>query len=322
VTTSRHWQQRVGSQRDWVWRGWQTRYTYIRATEAKVETPLLLLHGFGASIGHWRHNLPFLAENHTVYALDLLGFGASRKACVEYKVDLWVEQIYDFWCAFIQKPLILVGNSIGSLVCLAAAAAHPEMVQGIVMIGLPDMSAREQAVPRWLQPAIATVENIFASPWLLKNIFYLVRRPAVVKKWAAIAYANPTAITEELVEILTGPAQDRGSAQAFSALLKAMIGANFGPSIQSVLPTLEIPMLLIWGRQDRMIPPSLSGRFLKLNQRLRLVEVDNAGHCAHDECPEQVNQILADWINQIATEALEDVQEFSERRSHLSLSSE
>lgn len=303
MTTSLHWQQRVGSQRDWVWRGWQTRYTYIRATqtEGKEETPLLLLHGFGTSIGHWRQNLPFLAQNHTVYALDMLGFGASRKAVVEYKVDLWVEQIYDFWSTFIRQPLVLVGNSIGSLVCLAAAAAHPEMVKGIVMIGLPDMSVREEAIPRWLRPVIASVENLFASPLLLKNIFYVVRRPGVVRKWAAIAYANPTAITDELVDILTGPAQDRGSAQAFCAILKAMIGADFGPSVKSVLPNLNIPLLLIWGRQDRMIPPGLSCRFLELNPKLRLVEIDNAGHCAHDEAPEEVNQILLDWLDTLLT---------------------
>ena len=84
-----------------------------------------------------------LSQNHNVYALDMLGFGASRKAQVNYKIDLWVEQVYDFWRTFIQQPIVLVGNSIGSLVCLAAAAAHPEMVKGVVMIGLPDMSARE-----------------------------------------------------------------------------------------------------------------------------------------------------------------------------------
>ena len=122
-----HWQQKVGSQRDWVWRGWQTRYTYIRPqnpyeNNRAKSTPLMLLHGFGASIGHWRHNLEVLGDRHTVYALDMLGFGASEKAPANYSVHLWVEQIYDFWKAFIRKPVILIGNSIGSLISLAAAA--------------------------------------------------------------------------------------------------------------------------------------------------------------------------------------------------------
>ncbi len=298
VTNSVDWQQRVGSQRDWVWRGWQTRYTYFRPfqNDPDLTIPVMLLHGFGASIGHWRHNLEVLGEHHTVYALDMLGFGASRKASANYKIDLWVDQVYEFWQTFIQQPMVLVGNSIGSLVCLAAAAAHPDMVRGIAMINLPDLSLREEAMPRWLRPVVFSIESLFASPVVLKSLFYVVRRPPVVRKWVGMAYANPATVTAELVEILTGPAQDRGAAATFSALFKAMTSTEFGPRVKAVLPTLDIPLLLMWGRQDRMVPPSLARQFVELNPNLELVELDNAGHCPHDECPDQVNQILLDWI--------------------------
>lgn len=300
ATSSLHWQQRIGSQRDWVWRGWQTRYTYVRPSHVAPDaTPLILLHGFGASIGHWRHNLTTLSQSHPVYALDMLGFGATEKAVTRYSVALWVEQVYDFWRTFIGQPVVLVGNSIGSLVCIAAAEAHPEMVQGIVMMSLHDPSMRVEAIPKWLRPAIATIENLVISPWVLKTVFKVVRRPGVVRKWAAIAYANPEAVTDELVEILTGPAQDRGSAHAFYALFKAMMSDRFGPSVKVVMSALQIPMLLIWGQQDRMIPPRLirPSQFLEYNPNLQLIELDGAGHCPHDECPEQVNQIILDWIN-------------------------
>ncbi|MEW5856377.1 MAG: alpha/beta fold hydrolase [Cyanobacteriota bacterium] len=294
---AQHWQHRIGSQRDWVWRGWQTRYTYIRASQpTPMTTPLLLLHGFGTSIGHWRHNLAVLGQSHTVYALDMLGFGASRKAQVEYKIDLWVEQVYDFWRTFIQQPVVLVGNSIGSLVCLAVAAAHPEMVKGFVMMSLPDPSVEEEAIPTWLRPVVAAVKGVVASPLILQNVFYLVRRPSFVRKWAAIAYANPNAVTDELVDILAGPAQDRGSAAAFGAILKAMTSAKFSPSVKTLLPTLNTPMLLIWGRQDKMIPLSVLARFRDINPKLQLVELD-AGHCPHDECPDEVNQIILNWLD-------------------------
>jgi pimeloyl-ACP methyl ester carboxylesterase len=300
VTSFLHWQQRVGSQRDWVWRGWQTRYTYIRPQKLDPPgTPLILLHGFGASIGHWRHNLEVLSQSHPVYALDMLGFGATEKASARYNVGLWVEQVYDFWKAFIGQPAVLVGNSIGSLVCVAAAASHPDMVQGIVMMSLHDPSMRNDAIPPLWRPAIATIENLVMSPLVLKTVFQLVRRRSVVRKWAAIAYANQEAVTDELVDILTGPAADRGSAQAFYALFKAMTQVEFGPSAKTILSKLDIPMLLIWGQQDRMIPPQLfrPSQFLEYNSKLQLVELDNAGHCPHDECPDQVNQIILDWIN-------------------------
>jgi pimeloyl-ACP methyl ester carboxylesterase len=297
VTTSLPWHQRVGNQRDWVWRGWQTRYTYLRAVNRDRKPPLMLLHGFGASIGHWRHNLEVLSQSHTVYALDMLGFGASEKASANYSAALWVEQIYDFWQTFIRQPVVLIGNSIGSLICLAVAQAHPEMVAGIAMLSLPDPSVREDMMPKFLLPAIATIEGWFTSPLLLKAVFKIVRRPQVVRPWARIAYANPEAVTDELVDILVGPAQDRGSAQAFSAILKAMTSAKFGPKVKEVLPTLKMPLLLIWGRQDRMIPYSQAEQFIRYNPQLQLIEIDQAGHCPHDECPDAVNQALLDWLN-------------------------
>lgn len=300
MTSSLHWQQRVGSQRDWVWRGWQTRYTYIRPPQSALNaTPLILLHGFGASIGHWRQNLGVFSQYHPVYALDMLGFGASEKAVARYNISLWVEQVYDFWRCFIQQPVVLVGNSIGSLVAMAAAAKHPEMVEGVVMMSLPDPTLEEEMIPPKLRSLVANIKSLILSPLLLKTFFYWVRHPQRVKSWAAIAYANPDAITDELVEILAGPAQDRGSVQAFCAILKAMTTSGFGPSVKSLLLELKIPMLLIWGGKDRMIPKALAQQFGKYNPNLQVIELENAGHCPHDECPEQVNPIILEWIDSL-----------------------
>jgi len=303
LTTLEHWHQRIGTQRDWVWRGWQIRYTYLRGSGDLGQRPLILLHGFGASIGHWRHNLAQLSQGQTVYALDLLGFGASQKAPVNYDVSLWVAQVYEFWRTFIRSPVVLIGNSIGSLICLAAAAAHPDMVSGIVMISLPDPAMRAEAVPQWVQPAIAALENFFASPPILRAIFYLVRRPAVIRRWVAFAYHNPDAVTDELVEILSLPARDRGSARAFCALFKSVGSSDFGPGVKTLLPTLQIPILLIWGLQDRMIPPRFAQprQYLSYNPLLKLVELENAGHCPHDECPERVNAEILHWLAEHGT---------------------
>jgi len=298
VTISLHWQQRVGSQRDWVWRGWQTRYTYIRCTQRSANaTPLILLHGFGASIGHWRQNLGELSQFHPVYALDMLGFGASEKATARYNITLWVEQVYDFWQTFVRQPVVLIGNSIGSLVALAAAAAHPDMVEGVLMMSLPDPSLEEEMIPKQLRSLVATIKSLILSPLLLKTLFYWVRKPQRVKSWATLAYANPESVTDELVEILVGPSLDRGSGQAFCAILKAMTSSGFGPSVKSLLPKLNIPLLLIWGAQDRMVPKSLANHFSQYNPNLQVIELENAGHCPHDECPEEVNQMILEWIN-------------------------
>lgn len=302
MTSSVYWQQKVGNQRDWVWRGWQTRYTYIRPqnpieNESTKSLPLILLHGFGASIGHWRHNLEVLGDRHTVYALDMLGFGASEKAAANYSVHLWVEQIYDFWKAFIRKPVILIGNSIGSLISLAAAAKYPEMVEGVVMISLPDPDIEKEAIPGFLYPLVSTIKSIVANPFLIKAVFYLLRQPSILRRGVILGYGNPEVVTDELIEIFATPPQDRGSARAFTALVKARNNPNFSPNVKKLLSNLKIPMLLIWGEKDRIIAPKLASEFARHNENLQLITLEKGGHFPHDECPEEINQAILDWID-------------------------
>ena len=303
---SSNWQKKIGSQRDWVWRGWQTRYTYVRC-QSNYETregqnlqnpPILLLHGFGASIGHWRQNINVLSQKHTVYALDLLGFGASEKAIANYNTSFWVEQVYEFWQAFIQVPVILVGNSIGSLISLVATGTYKDMVAGLVMISLPDPAAQAEVIPSWCLPTVELIQNIVASPLLLRGLFFILRRSSIIRRWVKLAYSNPDIITEELVGILAGPPRDKGAARAFCILFKIMGSTKLGPSVKAILPSLELPMLLIWGKQDLLIPPKFANpsQFSQLNPRLEFIELDNAGHCAHDECPEIVNRLILDWV--------------------------
>jgi len=299
------WQERVGAQRDWRWRGWPIRYTYVPGPGVRDRRPLLLLHGFGASIGHWRHNLAELGQGHAVYALDLLGFGASAKAIAPYGIGFWVEQVYDFWRTFIGRPVVLVGNSIGSLVSLAVAAAHPEMVCGLVMLNLPDSSVLEN--PLWVRslgrvvqpvakPLLVGLKWLLTSPLIFNNLFRIIRHPRVIRLWVRQAYANPAAITDELVEILSQPAYARGAAKTLRAMVNGKAQGRVNYSAKAILPTLQIPMLLFWGLQDMMVPPKLARLFLAYNPNLQLIEIDNAGHCPHDECPEFVNREILGWL--------------------------
>jgi pimeloyl-ACP methyl ester carboxylesterase len=262
--------------------------------------PLILLHGFGAAIEHWRHNIPILSQNHRVYAVDLLGFGGSRKVQVPYTVNLWVEQIHDFWQTFINRPVVLVGNSIGSLVSMALAGKYPEMVARLVMLSLPDVSRRREMIADWLLNIVTPIENFFTSPWLLKPIFYYLRRPQVLKKWTGIAYEDKKAVSEELVQIIAAPTLDEGAAEAFISLAQAVNHPEYCPPAKLILPRLQIPILLCWGKQDRMVPVQLAPGFVSLNTRIKYVEFDRAGHCLQDECPDRFNPILLEWLESVA----------------------
>ena len=300
MTTNQSWQERIGNQRDWVWRGWQTRYSYLRPfiKPERNQPPIIFVHGFGASIEHWRNNLPAIAQFHTVYAIDLLGFGASRKADTDYSAALWTEQLHDFWQTFIGVPVILVGNSLGSLVCLNTTATYPEMVKGLVMLNLVDASVRESTLSP-VRSLATTLENLLAFPWLIKRLLKAARTPNFIRRGVGMAYPNQKAITDELVEILSSPAYDEGSEQTFLRLFRSVRKAGFAKPARELLPQINIPILLIWGLQDKIIPSKQAKAIASLNPHLKLIELENAGHCPHDEYPEQFNSLLLDWLNSI-----------------------
>ena len=301
----------LGSQRNWIWRGWQIRYTYIRPASANAtagnslqtngETsltakPLLLLHGFGSALGQWRYNLQPLSQHHCVYALDFLGFGASQKAPAHYNVSLWSELVYDFWRCMIGVSAVTIGHSLGASVALNTVANHPEMASDLVLLTLPDTQSNQP-------PAFARyLEKLFANPLLLSPLFRLIRRPAVLRSVLKKIYRRPELVDRELVDLFATPPQDRGALDVFCRLARSRNDPDYGSkSLQDLLSKVAIPILAIWGQQDQIVPLQGFRRYLSLNPQLNLVEIAQAGHCAYDEYPEQINQEILDWIRRSNT---------------------
>ena len=303
------WSDRIGFQRDWIWRGWQIRYSFRHPVQPSSLPPLLLIHGFGAAIEHWRYNIPVLSQQTSVYAIDLLGFGGSRKAHTPYSAYDWGQQLSDFCQEIIGRPTVLVGNSIGSLAALTAAAQNPDWVTGLIMASLPDVSIRQQSLAPGFRPWLEKIENALAPPWLLNALFKFVRRPPVIEKWAGLAYGDcaerpqQAKIDSELVEIIARPPQDTGAEAAFQQLFHSVRQPHFAPAAQAILPTLEMPILLLWGDQDRFIPCRFGKQFAGLNPRLTFQLWTGAGHCLQDECPDRFNQTCLHWLQQQFTKA-------------------
>ena len=154
----------LGHQRFWRWRGWRVRYTYVMPTDpvAQQQTPMVLVHGFGASLEQWRSNLSHWGQQRPVYALDLLGFGHSQKPAVVLGAQLWQQQVYDFWQPIVGQPVILEGHSLGALVTLTTAARHPQMVSRLILLTLP--LARQELISGWLDRLARGIEGLFATP--------------------------------------------------------------------------------------------------------------------------------------------------------------
>jgi pimeloyl-ACP methyl ester carboxylesterase len=286
----------AGHQRLWYWRGWRVRYWFHPGPiDAHSPSPLLLIHGFGANLNQWRHNLPSLSETRPVYALDLLGFGDAAKVPNLYGTDLWGSQVADFINQVVGRSVLLVGHSLGALVALTVAHHYPQRVERLAMITLPLTAAREDLVAGWVSNLALRIEAFMANPLLLRPLFSLVKQPWFLE-WALRGiYLNPGWVDEELLNLFALPPQQRGAARALCYLVRSRSHANFSSSIRTMIRELNQPALLLWGEQDRVIPIGLALGLEQLSPCLFSKRVPIAGHCVYDEHADQFNQLILEW---------------------------
>lgn len=278
----------------WTWQGYKIQYTVMGTGR-----PLLLVHGFGASIGHWRKNIPVLANTgYKVFALDLLGFGGSEKAPINYSVEVWVELLKDFWATHIQEPAVLIGNSIGALLSLIVLVEHPEIAAGGVLINSAGgLSHRPHELNPPLRIVMAAFNKVVRSPITGKLVFNRIRQKAQIRRTLYQVYCDRAAVTDELVDLLYTPACDPGAQQVFASILTAPPG----PTPAELLPKIERPLLIIWGAADPWTPitgAKIYEQASKNGKDIQIVPIPNAGHCPHDEVPDVVNAQIIDWLGQ------------------------
>jgi pimeloyl-ACP methyl ester carboxylesterase len=276
----------------WNWNGHQIKYTVTGAGQ-----PLCLIHGFGASIDHWRKNIPVLAEGgYRVYAIDLLGFGGSDKAPIDYSMELWEALVVDFWHEFINEPTVFVGNSIGALLSLMLVAHHPELAAGGVLINCAGgLNHRPDELNFLLRGVMGVFTNLVASPVLGKMMFDRVRQKSSIRNSLYQVYPRREAVTDELIDIIHQPACDPGAQQVFASILTAPAG----PTPEALLPQVTKPLLVLWGERDPWTPIKGAKVYQELaaaGKPIRVVSIPNAGHCPHDEYPEVVNPAILDWL--------------------------
>ncbi|MGK7888836.1 MAG: alpha/beta fold hydrolase [Leptolyngbyaceae cyanobacterium] len=305
-------------ERDWIWRGWRVRYLYhpltgtgtdrshcggtdIEAVEVPSEpigeaTPFLLIHGFGSAGKQWQHNLLALSRYGPVYTLDLVGFGWSEKAATTYNSQLWLEQIYDFWAQFIQRPIVLVGHSLGALVAATVAVQCPDIVQQLILVTVPN-TRQDMIESRWLQASLGMVERLFTSPLLVRLIFKVARQPRFIRSALRSIYKNSDRVTDALVSQFVTPTGDRGAAQTLCRLTQSATQPNYSPSRQHLLHSIPQPTLIIWGLGDTIVPLKGCEAEIAVNPRIRLVTIPDAGHCLYDECADEFNQAIALWLD-------------------------
>ncbi len=282
----------------WTWQGHKIHYT-VQGTGQ----PLVLIHGFGACIGHWRKNIPVLAAaGYRVFALDLLGFGASDKPKRDYRLEVWQALLKDFWTDLIQEPAIFVGNSMGGLITLIMLAKHPEIAAGGVLLnsaGGLNMNMREDEHNPVRRALMGGINTLIASKRLGPALFNRVRSKKRIRGSLSQVYRNPDAITDQLVDMIYDAAAEPGAQEAFASIMTAPAG----PRPSELLPDINQPLLVLWGEEDPWAALPTADIYCHLSEtveaQVTFKTIPQTGHCPHDERPEIVNPLIIEWLAQL-----------------------
>ena len=278
----------------WQWQGHSI--YYVRAGKSHPQRhPILLIHGFGASTDHWRKNIIGLSSDFEVWAIDLLGFGRSAKPDLAYSGQLWQEQVHDFIREVIGQPAILAGNSLGGYVALSVASQMPTAAAGLILLNSAGPFTDTEPKPEpsvWKKGISKSMRWLFWQEWASFLLFQWTRRKAVIRKTLQKVYLDQNAVTPRLVEEIYRPSCDPGAAKVFASVFKTPQGEK----VDVLLKQLKLPLLMLWGEADPWI--NCQERSAKFRQHYpQLTEhFLQAGHCPHDEIPEQVNQLIRQWI--------------------------
>jgi len=286
----------------WIWEEHAIHWSLFKTEN--TDDCVLLIHGFGANTNHWRFNQPVLAQQAATYAIDLLGFGRSDQPrarlkdepisadAVHYGFDLWGQQVADFCSEVIDRPVRLVGNSIGGVVALRAAQLLGNRCRSVVLIDCAQrlmddkQLATQPAWMAWIRPLLKTLVR---QRWLSTALFRNAARPGVIRRVLKQAYPSTRNIDDELIELLYQPTQRDGAAEAFRGFIN-LFDDHLAPEL---MQNLSIPVDLIWGDQDPWEPLQEAKRWKESISCVRSLEVvPQAGHCPHDENPDETNRLL------------------------------
>lgn len=251
--------------------------------------PVLLLHGLGGFAASWRHNLPALGRQATAIALDLPGFGLSSKPPGPYRLAFFARTIDGFRMALGLDRVTLVGHSLGGAVAAAYALACPTRVERLALLGavVPGFDCRISWVYRLL--AVRGLGE------LLGGLLW----PGLLRAALARCFARPEAA--EVDFLVRGGYAARvspgGRAAFFSTLrsVRADLVAE-GERYRRDLASLALPVLLIHGVQDRVIPPAHAETVAADLPNAAVRWLQECGHFPQIEHREIVNGWLAEFL--------------------------
>jgi pimeloyl-ACP methyl ester carboxylesterase len=285
--------------RDVDWRAYQhwvtVRGTPVNYIEMGSGDPLLFVHGLSGSWQNWLENIPHFARRRRVLAIDLPGFGDSPMPAEEISIPNYGRIVDDFLDAVgvpDERPIALVGNSMGGFVSAEVAISFSQRVGSLVLVSSAGISS-EQLQNERLEVALRRLE--FFTTWLgARGNPRTLMRPRY-KKIAKFVFEHPDQLPGALLY-----EQAKGSGKP--GFTDALIACASHP-IRDRLAEIRASTLVLWGERDRIVPPRDGDVFAEAIQGARRLVYEDTGHVPQLERPARFNRDVEAFIDETQNDA-------------------
>lgn len=278
----------IGGDAGWYdWRGHRIAWTRRGSGPA-----ILLVHSIHAAgwSYEWRNAVDRLAAEtpetggHTVWTMDLLGFGRSERPDLDYSARLYVDLLRDFIAEAIAEPVVLVGSSLSGAHAVAAAAGFRQ-VSHLVLVGAPGIT-RLTTPPKPVNDATHAVIDAPLAGQALFNA--LVSRPSLAAFLKRTYYDDERMITRELLDAYWATSHQPGARHAVAAF----VGQGLNLYVGGALGRVRQPILLTWGRESKEVPLDELDEYRALRPDAAVRTFEACGALPHDERP-------AEWCDAV-----------------------
>ena len=268
--------------------------TRTRFVEAGSGDTIVLLHGFADSLHTWRYIVPRLAQTHHVVAADLPGFGGSQAVGHRPLIDwytVWTEELIARVAP--RGRAILIGNSLGGAVALGTALRTPLRLSRLVLVGCAGLS---DGVPLWwklvtaqtpLQPLLGPAAAAL-PPGMLQRL--------VAEVFATLVLHRPGEVDPVCVRDFAAYYRRPADLRRLVDLGHDIVRELSSGQLLRDAHTLRIPTLLVWGRHDRLVPPSHGESLRRVVPAAQLYVMDDCGHCPQLERPVEFSSAVARFL--------------------------
>ena len=277
-----------GDEGTFEWRGHRVAYT-VRGSGP----PLLLVHSIHASAWayEWKDNVETLAERHTVYAIDLLGFGRSSRPAIRYTARLYLSLISDFVEEVIGGPCALVASSLTAAYALVLGARDPQRFPALVVVEparLVRLSDNAGAPGDVARLAVDT-------PVLGTAFFHSLVSRTSLRAFLKLSYHDNDLVTDEMVDAYYAASHQPGAKHAPAAFVAQQLNID----VRQAVRRLTQPALLVWGEQARMEPIDEIRPFLTLHPDFETAIFDPSGDLPHSERAPEFNEIVTQFLGRV-----------------------